>query len=279
MVDPALLAAGTVPEHHAATGRAVFRRPGQRDLRTATHDQHGMRPVDGRVGVEHFGELVLAVLAFLEQLAVRIGGHVQARAQRGHHVRLARQLLAVELVVTRVVVEGVHREARAAAHLVVAGGADEGQRSALGGVVELHRLLLARRITRDQGTVMHVHRHQATTRRELAVHQILRPALQVGFGHLSAGAQTAGLAVGQHELLPAVAGIDDIALGLRHHGSARNTLRGRQQRLGGVALDVVGVDLRSRQTRTHVDPAMGIHRDGARILRPRLLGQLAVILQ
>ena len=279
MIDPALLTAGTVPEHHAAAGRAVFRRAGQRDLRTAPHDQHGVRPVDGRVGVQHFRELVLAVLILLEQLAVRIGGHVQARAQCGHHVRLARQLLAVELVVTRAVVEGVHREARAAAHLVVAGGADEGQRSALGGVVELHRLLLARRIARDQGTVMHVHRHQATTRRELAVHQILRPALQVGFGHPRPRTQAAGLAVGQHELLLAVAGIDNVALGLRHHGGARNTLRGRQQRLGGVALDVVGVDLRSRQTRSHVDPTMGIHRDGARILRPRLLRQLAMILQ
>ena len=279
MVDRGLLAAGAVPEHHAAAGHAVFRRTSQRNLRTAAHDHHGMGPVDGRIGVQHFVKLVLAVLAFLEQLAVRIGSHVQTRAQCRHHVRLTRKLLAVELVVTRAVVERVHREARAAAHLVVAGGADKGQRSALGGVVELHRLLLARRIARDQGTVVHVHRHQTAARREVAVHHVLRTGLQVACGDLITRAQATGLAVGQHELLLAVAGIDDVAFGLAHHGCTRNALRGRQQRLGGVTLDVVGVDLRSGQTRAHIDPAMRIRSDGARILRPRFLGQLAVILQ
>ena len=236
-----------------------------------------MRPVDRRIGLQHVVVLVLAIVLLLQQLAIRIGTDIQTLAHRHHHVGLAVQPLAVEGAAGCCGQhEGMHREAGTTADGTVVHRADEGQRRPFGGVVESHFLVLAIRRTGDQPARVHVDVHQPPARREVAVGQVLRPRLQAGSGRLVLRPQAGGLAIGQDVAAIAIAAIHHVGVGLRHHGLPRNALRRRDQRLCCAGSRVEGIDLRGRHAGTHIYPALLVHGNGARILRPRLIGHGAV---
>ena len=237
-----------------------------------------MRPVDRRIGLQHVVVFVLAVVLLLQQLAIRIGTHVEPLAHRHHHVGLAVHPLAVEGAALRCGQhEGMHRKAGATTDGTVFHRADEGQRRALGGVVEGHLLVLAIRRTGDQPARVHVDVHQPAARREVAVGQVLCARLQAGRGRLVIGAEAGSLAIGQDVAAIAIAAIHHIGVGLRHHGLPRNALGRRDQRLRGTGGRVEGIDLRGRHAGTHIHPALLVHGNGARILRPRFIGHGAVL--